>query len=66
MAALGYTLQLPVAEGFLSTRDELRDQLAMLLQAGRSRKSSRSAISPAEPPMTWSRPARLPAIWSRA
>ena len=30
-AALGYTLQLPVAEKFLSTRDELRDQLVILL-----------------------------------
>ncbi|GBE10822.1 ATP-dependent zinc metalloprotease FtsH [bacterium BMS3Bbin12] len=31
VAALGYTLQLPVSEKFLSTRDELRDQLAILL-----------------------------------
>jgi len=31
VAALGYTLQLPVAEKFLSTRDELEDQLAILL-----------------------------------
>jgi cell division protease FtsH len=31
VAALGYTLQLPVAEKFLSTRDELKDQLAILL-----------------------------------
>lgn len=31
VAALGYTLQLPVAEKFLSTRDELQDQLAILL-----------------------------------
>ncbi|NJD07915.1 MAG: ATP-dependent zinc metalloprotease FtsH, partial [Methylococcaceae bacterium] len=30
-AALGYTLQLPVEEKFLSTEDELRDQLAILL-----------------------------------
>ncbi len=31
VAALGYTLQLPVSEKFLSTREELRDQLAILL-----------------------------------
>jgi cell division protease FtsH len=31
VAALGYTLQLPVAEKFLSTEDELRDQLTILL-----------------------------------
>ncbi len=31
VAALGYTLQLPVTEKFLSTRDELKDQLAILL-----------------------------------
>ncbi len=31
VAALGYTLQLPVAEKFLSTRNELKDQLAILL-----------------------------------
>ena len=31
VAALGYTLQLPVAEKFLSTEQELRDQLAILL-----------------------------------
>jgi cell division protease FtsH len=30
-AALGYTLQLPVEEKFLSTEDELKDQLAILL-----------------------------------
>lgn len=34
-AALGYTLQLPVAEKFLSTEDELKDQIAILL-AGRT------------------------------
>jgi cell division protease FtsH len=34
VAALGYTLQLPVEEKFLSTEAELRDQLAILL-AGR-------------------------------
>jgi cell division protease FtsH len=31
VAALGYTLQLPVEEKFLSTEQELRDQLAILL-----------------------------------
>ncbi len=31
VAALGYTLQLPVEEKFLSTRQELRDQIAILL-----------------------------------
>jgi len=31
MAALGYTLQLPVEEKFLSTVDELKDQIAILL-----------------------------------
>jgi cell division protease FtsH len=31
VAALGYTLQLPVAEKFLSTRNELKDQLTILL-----------------------------------
>jgi len=31
VAALGYTLQLPVAEKFLSTEEELNDQLAILL-----------------------------------
>ncbi|MDD5250333.1 MAG: ATP-dependent zinc metalloprotease FtsH [Rhodocyclaceae bacterium] len=31
VAALGYTLQLPVAEKFLSTQAELKDQLAILL-----------------------------------
>ncbi len=31
VAALGYTLQLPVEEKFLSTKDELKDQLAILL-----------------------------------
>jgi cell division protease FtsH len=31
IAALGYTLQLPVAEKFLSTEQELNDQLAILL-----------------------------------
>ena len=31
IAALGYTLQLPVAEKFLSTEQELHDQLAILL-----------------------------------
>ncbi len=31
MAALGYTLQLPVQEKFLSTEQELKDQLAILL-----------------------------------
>ena len=31
VAALGYTLQLPVQEKFLSTDEELRDQLAILL-----------------------------------
>jgi cell division protease FtsH len=30
-AALGFTLQLPVEEKFLSTEDELRDQIAILL-----------------------------------
>jgi cell division protease FtsH len=30
-AALGYTLQLPVEEKFLSTEEELRDQIAILL-----------------------------------
>ncbi|MDD1649222.1 MAG: ATP-dependent zinc metalloprotease FtsH [Methylococcaceae bacterium] len=34
-AALGYTLQLPVEEKFLSTEDELKDQIAILL-AGRT------------------------------
>jgi cell division protease FtsH len=34
VAALGYTLQLPVEEKFLSTENELKDQLAILL-AGR-------------------------------
>jgi cell division protease FtsH len=34
-AALGYTLQLPVAEKFLSTENELKDQIAILL-AGRT------------------------------
>ncbi len=31
VAALGYTLQLPVEEKFLSTEEELRDQIAILL-----------------------------------
>ncbi|HEC20810.1 MAG TPA: ATP-dependent metallopeptidase FtsH/Yme1/Tma family protein [Gammaproteobacteria bacterium] len=31
VAALGYTLQLPVDEKFLSTKNELRDQIAILL-----------------------------------
>jgi cell division protease FtsH len=31
VAALGYTLQLPVEEKFLSTRQELQDQIAILL-----------------------------------
>ena len=31
MGALGYTLQLPVQEKFLSTRNELEDQIAILL-----------------------------------
>lgn len=31
VAALGYTLQLPVQEKFLSTRKELKDQIAILL-----------------------------------
>ncbi|HHH49031.1 MAG TPA: ATP-dependent metallopeptidase FtsH/Yme1/Tma family protein [Gammaproteobacteria bacterium] len=31
VAALGYTLQLPVEEKFLSTENELRDQIAILL-----------------------------------
>jgi cell division protease FtsH len=31
VAALGFTLQLPVEEKFLSTRNQLRDQLAVLL-----------------------------------
>jgi cell division protease FtsH len=31
VAALGYTLQLPVVEKFLSTENELKDQLAILL-----------------------------------
>jgi len=31
VAALGYTLQLPVDEKFLSTKEELKDQLAILL-----------------------------------
>jgi cell division protease FtsH len=31
VAALGYTLQLPVEEKFLSTEEELKDQLAILL-----------------------------------
>ena len=31
VAALGYTLQLPVEEKFLSTKKELRDQIAILL-----------------------------------
>jgi cell division protease FtsH len=31
VAALGYTLQLPVREKFLSTKEELQDQLAILL-----------------------------------
>ncbi len=31
VAALGYTLQLPVREKFLATEEELRDQLAILL-----------------------------------
>ena len=31
VAALGFTLQLPVEEKFLSTEDELKDQLAILL-----------------------------------
>jgi len=31
VAALGYTLQLPVQEKFLSTKEELRDQIAILL-----------------------------------
>jgi cell division protease FtsH len=31
IAALGYTLQLPVTEKFLSTKSELKDQLAILL-----------------------------------
>ncbi len=31
VAALGYTLQLPVKEKFLSTEEELKDQLAILL-----------------------------------
>ncbi|HHH38976.1 MAG TPA: ATP-dependent metallopeptidase FtsH/Yme1/Tma family protein [Sedimenticola sp.] len=31
MAALGYTLQLPVTEKFLSTEQELKDQIAILL-----------------------------------
>jgi cell division protease FtsH len=31
VAALGYTMQLPVVEKFLSTEDELKDQLAILL-----------------------------------
>ncbi len=31
VAALGYTMQLPVVEKFLSTENELRDQLAILL-----------------------------------
>jgi cell division protease FtsH len=34
-AALGFTLQLPIEEKFLSTEDELRDQIAILL-GGRS------------------------------
>ena len=34
-AALGFTLQLPVEEKFLSTEDDLRDQIAILL-AGRT------------------------------
>ncbi|WP_298137858.1 ATP-dependent zinc metalloprotease FtsH [Acidiferrobacter sp.] len=35
VAALGYTMQLPVTEKFLATEDELRDQIAILL-GGRS------------------------------
>ena len=31
VAALGYTVQLPVEEKFLSTESELRDQIAILL-----------------------------------
>ncbi len=31
VAALGYTLQLPVEEKFLSTEDELKDQIAILM-----------------------------------
>ncbi len=35
VAALGYTMQLPVTEKFLATEDELRDQIAILM-GGRS------------------------------
>jgi cell division protease FtsH len=38
VSALGYTLQLPVEEKFLSTEQELKDQLAILL-AGRAAES---------------------------
>ncbi len=45
VSALGFTLQLPVEEKFLSTEDELKDQLAILLAGRMAEKIVLGSIS---------------------
>jgi cell division protease FtsH len=45
VSALGFTLQLPVEEKFLSTEDELKDQIAILLGGRMAEQTCLGAIS---------------------
>ncbi len=45
VSALGFTLQLPVEEKFLSTEDELKDQIAILLGGRISEKTTLGSVS---------------------
>jgi len=62
IGALGYTLQLPEKEKFLATKNELLDQIAILLGAGWRKKPSLETF-PRVPRMTWNGHRMLLGTW---
>ena len=63
--ALGYTMQVPEQDHFLSSRDEMLDQIAVLL-GGRTAEEPSAVTSPPAQATTSSVPPRSRARWSPA
>jgi len=62
VAALGYTLQLPVEEKFLTTESEFKDQMPSCWAAAWPRRSY-LAMSPVARRMIWNAPRKLRGLW---
>jgi hypothetical protein len=66
VAALGYTLQLPVKEKFLSTEQELKDQIAILLGGRVAEEVACGNISSGATARSRWRPRNVPPPWRSA